>query len=227
MKTHALIVSDRDMKELRQVVDALKQSGFKEQTQVEVLDQILQIAGAVAPGRFPKDVIRMESRFRILDVNSGKSEQYTLVFPDKADISQGRISILVPLGTAVLGYVAGDLVEANVPGRRKQVKQIGRRRISAGTKSVGARNNIWPVLDQHSFSQSCPDGQLNTKRIPAFVSEQNCSANCRRHRLAGGTLAPRRKRGRGAVHRSVRGPPARKRSFQVRPISPKAWLFFS
>jgi hypothetical protein len=65
MKTHALIVSDRDMKELRQVVDALKQSGFKEQTQVEVLDQILQIAGAVAPGRFPKDVIRMESRFRI------------------------------------------------------------------------------------------------------------------------------------------------------------------
>lgn len=122
MKNRAIIVSDTDMEELGQFIDALKQSGFRDQRQVEVLDKILQSADIVAPACVPRDVIRMESKFRVLDVNSGKSEQYTLVFPEKADISQGRISILAPLGTAVLGHRAGDQIEADVPAGKRTLR---------------------------------------------------------------------------------------------------------
>jgi regulator of nucleoside diphosphate kinase len=51
---------------------------------------------------------------------TGEKVAYTLVFPGKADSSTGKISVLAPIGTAVLGYRVGDVVEWRVPaGSRK------------------------------------------------------------------------------------------------------------
>jgi len=51
---------------------------------------------------------------------------YTLVFPGEANVSQRKLSILAPLGTAVLGYRAGDIIEWTVPGgtRRLEVQRV-------------------------------------------------------------------------------------------------------
>jgi regulator of nucleoside diphosphate kinase len=51
---------------------------------------------------------------------------WTLVFPEDADIDQNRISVLAPIGTAMLGYSVGDTIEWPVPEglRRIQVKEI-------------------------------------------------------------------------------------------------------
>ncbi len=141
-----------DLEKLSHLVAILRHSLFKDKRQVEVLDQKLQTADIVAPDLVPKDVIRMESRFRVQDVDNGKEEQYTLVFPEKADISKGRISILAPVGTALLGHAAGDLVDANVPAgnRTLQIEQVFYRR---APKKTGASEIDRTPMNAHRKSQ--------------------------------------------------------------------------
>lgn len=54
------------------------------------------------------DVVTLYSRARIVEEDSGDSLEYTLVPPDEADVASGKLSILSPLGTAMLGYRVGD-----------------------------------------------------------------------------------------------------------------------
>jgi regulator of nucleoside diphosphate kinase len=64
----------------------------------------------------------MNSSFRLRDLETGEEVVYTLVFPAKADSSSGKISVLAPIGTAVLGYRVGDVVEWQVPAGMKKFK---------------------------------------------------------------------------------------------------------
>jgi len=67
-------------------------------------------------------VITMNSRLRICDLETKEEEEYTLVFPADADFEAGRISVLSPIGTALLGYSEGDTVEWTVPAGRRRMK---------------------------------------------------------------------------------------------------------
>ncbi|HOW86250.1 MAG TPA: nucleoside diphosphate kinase regulator [Candidatus Aminicenantes bacterium] len=82
----------------------------------------LDRATIVEPGEVPADVITMNSRFRVRDAASGEVHEYTLVYPNLADITKGLISILAPIGTALLGYRAGDTVEWKVPSGTRVLK---------------------------------------------------------------------------------------------------------
>ncbi len=64
----------------------------------------------------PKDVVTMHSRVWLQDLDSGEDVFYTLVYPAEADLAEGMISVLAPVGTAILGYRVGDIVEWIVPG---------------------------------------------------------------------------------------------------------------
>src|SRR4051812_37556043 len=70
---------------------------------VSVLKEELGRGKVVSPARVPRNVVTMNSRVRIRDVRSDGAETFTLVFPPDADINQGRLSVLAPLGTALLG----------------------------------------------------------------------------------------------------------------------------
>ena len=75
---------------------------------LQFLEEELNRARLTDPADLPADVITLHSRARIVESDSGDVLEYTLAFPDDADISAGKISILSPLGTAMLGYRAGD-----------------------------------------------------------------------------------------------------------------------
>jgi regulator of nucleoside diphosphate kinase len=47
---------------------------------------------------------------------------YTLVFPSEANFDEGKISVLAPVGTAMLGYRVGDSIEWEVPSGRRRLK---------------------------------------------------------------------------------------------------------
>jgi regulator of nucleoside diphosphate kinase len=68
----------------------------------------------------------MRSKVRLLDIDAGKEVVYSLVFPNEADLDQGKISVLAPIGTAMIGYKVGDVIEWEVPAglRRLQVEEI-------------------------------------------------------------------------------------------------------
>lgn len=80
----------------------------------------------VASGEVPRGIVTMHTRLRVQDLKSRESEIYTLVYPDEADIEQGKLSILAPLGTALLGTRAGQTITFDAPGgqRRLRIEKI-------------------------------------------------------------------------------------------------------
>lgn len=80
----------------------------------------LQRARLVASAEVPNDVVTMNSIIAFRDLDTDELETYTLVYPGEADIAQGRLSVLAPVGTAILGFRVGDEVRWGVPaGWRK------------------------------------------------------------------------------------------------------------
>lgn len=80
----------------------------------------LERAVVVDPKDLPPGVITLGSRVRLRDLDTGTSGEYTLVMPGEANIRQGKISVLAPVGTALLGQTEGDTVEWVVPVGKKR-----------------------------------------------------------------------------------------------------------
>ena len=75
----------------------------------------LRRARVVPRAQMPRDVVAMNSTVRLKDLETGEEETYTLVYPHEADIELNRLSVLAPVGTALLGYRAGDVIEWPIP----------------------------------------------------------------------------------------------------------------
>lgn len=86
------------------------------------LEHELDMAETVAPAEVPADVITMRSKVRLRDLTSGEEMIYTLVFPTEADSVDGKISVLAPIGTAMLGYRVGSVIEWQVPSGLRRIK---------------------------------------------------------------------------------------------------------
>ena len=64
----------------------------------------------------------MNSTVVLTDLDTREEETYTLVYPENADTAQGKVSILAPIGTAMLGYRVGDVFEWEVPAGKRRLK---------------------------------------------------------------------------------------------------------
>lgn len=82
----------------------------------------LNRAVIVEPQDVPSDVITMNSLVVFRDIELKEELEYWLVFPDDADIGQKKISVLSPIGCALLGYKIGDIISVNTPKGEKQLK---------------------------------------------------------------------------------------------------------
>jgi len=111
MTGRTIYITDADMKRLRPLVEELKNS----QDDLRMLQQELERARVVAPEEVPADVVTMNSKVRVRDVAMNEVTTYTLVFPDQANIEQHKISVVAPIGTAMLGQQVGDEFEWQVP----------------------------------------------------------------------------------------------------------------
>jgi regulator of nucleoside diphosphate kinase len=143
VKSHPIIVTDADMDRLSRLARALKHSLFRDQLQLESLEQTLESAVVTSAERIPKDVIRMNSRIRVLDCDTETKELYILAFPENSDISTRRISVLAPIGIALLGRRRGDVIETKVPGgaRRLRVEWVSQRPQTASRRIRPDRSN--------------------------------------------------------------------------------------
>jgi len=90
------------------------------------LEEELDRAEVVQQQDIPADVITMRSKVRVKDLDSGGDMIYQLVFPTEANFDEGKISVLAPIGTAMLGYRRGDVIEWQVPSgvRRLSVEEV-------------------------------------------------------------------------------------------------------
>jgi regulator of nucleoside diphosphate kinase len=75
-----------------------------------VLTEELDRAHVLAKGRYPEHTVCMGCEVEFRDDTTGKVQAVTLVYPDEADISKGKISVLTPIGTALIGLRAGHSI---------------------------------------------------------------------------------------------------------------------
>jgi regulator of nucleoside diphosphate kinase len=122
MKQHNIFITEPDMERLRRLPDSVRNSASKDQQHLAMLEEELDRARIVLADRVPADVVTMNSQVRMTDLDTGKEMAYTLVFPRDAEFSQSKISVLAPIGTAILGYRAGDVIEWNVPGGKRKLR---------------------------------------------------------------------------------------------------------
>jgi regulator of nucleoside diphosphate kinase len=115
MALKKIIITKSDHKRLNELflssfVDAIRDKRYLSDLQSE-----LNVAHVVDPSEVPCDVITMNSTVRLRDLKTKETEMFTLVYPNQANIAEGKLSILAPLGTAILGYRVGDVVRWQVP----------------------------------------------------------------------------------------------------------------
>jgi regulator of nucleoside diphosphate kinase len=88
---------------------------------VSKLEDELNFAEVVDPGKIPSDVVTMRSKIKLKDLDTDEEKVYSIVFPSEANFDEGKISILAPLATALLGYKRGNIVEVDAPSRRRRL----------------------------------------------------------------------------------------------------------
>ena len=84
----------------------------------------LEFAEVVASEEVSPDVVTMRSRVRLQDLDTKDESVYSIVFPSEANALEGRISVLAPLATALLGYRRGDTIEFQAPGRMRKLQVV-------------------------------------------------------------------------------------------------------
>ena len=126
MTKSSIVITEADFERL----GALLASEFaKAISPVEYLDDLrdeLKKARIVRPHKVPRNVVTMNSTVTLRDLETGEREAYTLVYPDQADIAHHRLSVLAPVGTAILGQRVGEEIKWKVPygWRRLKVQRV-------------------------------------------------------------------------------------------------------
>jgi regulator of nucleoside diphosphate kinase len=119
-------VTDFDSRRLESLIGGPRRSNVRDANSVQMLERHLDDAEVVPAGRIGPDVVTMNSEVRVRDLDADEAIVFRVVFPSAADAATGRISVLAPLGMAVLGRREGEDVTWNTPGglRRLRVDRI-------------------------------------------------------------------------------------------------------
>jgi len=126
MNTKSIQITEFDLQRLNKLLRVAEHTDYRGSKYLDELRAELDCAQIVPSKAVSQEVVTMNSTVVLLDPITRKEEIYTLVFPEDADIGQGRISVLAPVGTAILGCKIGDYFELKVPAgkRRLKVKRI-------------------------------------------------------------------------------------------------------
>tara|TARA_B100000614_G_scaffold155042_1_gene137330 strand:- start:4954 stop:5367 length:414 start_codon:yes stop_codon:yes gene_type:complete len=119
-----ILVTEFDLTRLERLVDMCWGcEGFDEKN-LEALQKKISNCIVVPPEFIPDSIITMNSTFTVENEASGEKKTYTLVFPEDADIKGNKISILAPIGIAILGHKVGESIEWTAPSGLKKMTFI-------------------------------------------------------------------------------------------------------
>lgn len=148
MSSRTIVVTDGDFWPLSALVRARTANFTRDKEHIDRLEEELAQSVPVPASEVPANVVTMHSRVRVRDLGTDAARTYTLVFPHEADLPTGRLSVLAPLGTALLGYREGDEIEWAMPG--------GLRRVRIESVRQTWSPQAIPPLRKRSWSSSVP-----------------------------------------------------------------------
>ena len=112
----SIVVSTRDMARLEALLDS---PALSRHPAAVALAQELERAQVLPPEEIPEGIVTMHSRVDCEDELHNEKHSLTLVYPHEADFDKGRVSILAPVGSALLGLSVGQTIDWTAPGGRQ------------------------------------------------------------------------------------------------------------
>jgi regulator of nucleoside diphosphate kinase len=120
MTPELIHVTDTDLQRLEELLSHLPPS-----RNLTLLENELARARVVGSEEIPADVVTMNSRVRFRDLHSGDEREVTLVYPNAASFDHGRVSVLAPVGAALLGLAVGDDIDWPMPsGESRRLRVV-------------------------------------------------------------------------------------------------------
>ncbi len=134
MDKRKILITDNDARRLGEILAVAGEFKYQGRADLAALAGELRRAQIVDSRKVPGKVVTMNSRLVVEDLDNNQDWEFSLVFPASANADEGRISVLSPVGTALLGYSEGDRVEWAVPAGRRRllVKKVAYQPEAAG-----------------------------------------------------------------------------------------------
>ena len=119
-------ITDSDMRRLDALLLATADPLGKDRPYLDSLRAELERAKIIASESIAGDVVTMNSTVRVRERDTRRTTTFTLVFPEFSNPAANRISVIAPLGSALLGYRTGDRVSFRVPGglRECEIEEV-------------------------------------------------------------------------------------------------------
>ena len=122
MSKQPIVISSTDKYELQALLDSARLDRRIPLDSLTVLERELTRAEVVPASDVPPDVVTMNANVTFVDLTTGEEDSYTLVYPRDANMLHDRISVLAPIGMALLGYRVGDVIEWAVPAGKRRLR---------------------------------------------------------------------------------------------------------
>ena len=116
----SLYINELDHKRLMRLIEDALNGVTEQSNSLRSLQVELTRANVVNAEELPRDVVTMRSR--VLIMLEDEEKEITLVYPNEANHSTGKISILSPIGTAIIGYREDDVINWLTPGGLKRIR---------------------------------------------------------------------------------------------------------
>lgn len=117
--TQSLIISKTDYEKLLPLVNSAGPEV------AELLEMELGRATVVEPAEVPNNVVSMNSKVNFIDLDADKEMSVTLVYPHESNIEENKVSVLAPIGAALIGLQVGQTIDWPMPnGKNKRVKVV-------------------------------------------------------------------------------------------------------
>jgi regulator of nucleoside diphosphate kinase len=108
-----IFITENDWNRLGKLISNALRDGLQNDKSFEKLKSEMVKAKIVDLDQLPPDIITMNSR-SLIEIDESE-EEIALVYPEDADLIENRISVLSPIGTAILGYGEGDQILWEIP----------------------------------------------------------------------------------------------------------------
>jgi regulator of nucleoside diphosphate kinase len=122
MKTPSIMVTQENHARLSDLLSVHSRPATQDHEHLSQFRREIERALIVPSSLVDPDVITMNSRVKVRELDTASATVYTLVYPEEADASRGRVSVLAPLGAALLGFREGDIIAWETPGGMKRWK---------------------------------------------------------------------------------------------------------
>lgn len=117
-KANSLVILETDYQRLLQLIEQ------NDTPATDLLDEEISRADVVTAKKLPADAVTMDSVVTFIDLDSNEEKTISLVYPADANVDEMKISILSPVGSALIGLRIGGKIDWPVQGKVRSLKVV-------------------------------------------------------------------------------------------------------